>query len=122
MSLHTAIVAGFASLLLFSCSRSLSLDGIDEGLLVAEAEVLIARAAPDPSKKVIPSYDLSPEDWPPMIRKLNPKHVRYSYRGVWLLGFKWVSKEQGLFIPNAEGRSQDEAREVKKGIFEYSSE
>jgi hypothetical protein len=121
MSIHTAIVAGFASLLLCSCYRSLSLDGIDEGLLVAEADVLIARAAPDPSKKMIPSYDLRPEDWPPMIRKLNPRQVRYSYRGVWLLGSKWFSKEQGLFIPNPEGRSQHKAREVKKGIFEYSN-
>ncbi len=122
MSLHTPIVAVIASLLLCSCSRTLSLDGVDAGLLVAEADVLIAKAAPDPTAKVIYSHNLPPEVWPPMIRKLNPRQVRYSYSGVWLLSFKWVRKEQGLFIPNHERRTQHEGRQVKPGVFLYSSE
>jgi hypothetical protein len=111
------------------CQR-IKTNKIDAPLLLAEASKLMRRAQKQDSRsdqpqtptQVVGIYELPKSQWPEAMAVLNPKVVRYSYRGVWILDFKWVSKESGLFIPAQEEHYQIELPEVAPGIFKYHSE
>ena len=116
------------SLLLGGCSPRPSairiLDSIDPDTLVSAAHLLNSQAV---QKSQNYQYDIPEGDWPSVIRDLNPKIVRSTDYGTMILFFKWVSKEQGFYIPPAgyDPTKVDQAENVqyeliKPGIYWYS--
>ena len=100
------------------------LDSIDALALVSAAHSLNVQAL---TKEQLYQYDVPERDWPSIIRVLKPKFVRSTDNGTSLLFFKWVSKEQGFYIPPAGyDPSQREQTDnvkyemIKPGIYWYS--
>jgi len=100
------------------------LDSIDPEVLVSAAHSLNSRAL---RKEQIYQYNIPEGDWPSIIRDLKPKIVQSTDYGTMILFFKWVSKEQGFYIPPAgyDPTKHDQSDNVKyeqirPGIFWYS--
>lgn len=111
---------------LAACNR-LDIDKINSSELQKEAAKLIEKAKQEdsqrhPDGKVQEAYELPKNHWPNSIAVLKPRIVRYSQRGLWILAFKWVSKERGLFISAEQWRGQIDLPEAAPGVFEYHSE
>jgi len=138
MPTFAAIAFASVCALLVCCDRSRRFEGIDAGSLKAEAQKLIdeAKRLDDAnganrsrSGRSSGTYYLPPEKWPPTIKQLKPQNVRYGGSGVWILYFKWVSKENGFFIPPQgsnlapdDGKGGAELKEIKPGVYHYRSE
>jgi len=129
MTLRVALLIAVTSLGLAACHR-IDNNKIDAPKLLVEAAKLIEKAKqedlrrnrPGESSKVLGVYELPECLWPEAIAALKPSVVRYSYRGLWILDFKWVSKEHGIFISAEEWRTSIDLPELAPGIFEYHSE
>lgn len=117
VTLGTLLVLGA----LVGC-EGLHIRDVDPSALVGEAAELSRRAEAGDSTNVTNIHELPKDQWPESIRRTNPKIVRYSSRGVWLLDFKWVSKENGVFIPALGYPLPVDSPEVAPGIYEYASE
>lgn len=114
--------------------QSKRLDLVDLKLLNKEAQVLMDQAKlrdgdNDSQGHLFEAYELSREQWTPMIKLINPRQVRYMYRGVWLIDFKWVSRENGFYIPlQGASYSKDDLEsgakflEIKPGVYQYTSQ
>jgi len=128
------IVAALLFTLLAGCGSDNRLDLVDSVLLSQEAQILMERAKQrdktnNPTGHFSEAYELPQSEWTPMIKQVNPKQVRYSVEGVWLIDFKWVSKENGFFIPpkgtlytNDGIKLPVALRELKPGIYSYHNE
>jgi hypothetical protein len=106
---------------LVGCEK-LRIRDVDPSALVVEAAELSRRAEAGDSKNVTNIHELPKDQWPESIRRTHPKAVRYSSRGVWLLDFKWASKENGVFIPAPGYPWPVDSPEVAPGVYKYASE
>ena len=133
------ILIGLICLLLASCNRvqlpNKLLESVDQTSLQQEAKGLFDKAkqlddADKQNQTTTHSFEglyyLTPEHFPPTIKRLNPSQVRYTHNGVWLLYHKWVSKELGYFIPDRptadlspDWKEDYEIYEIKPGIFSW---
>jgi hypothetical protein len=125
----------WAKALLFRTGdQSKRLDRVDLNALIAESQTLIEQArqqdkANGSAGHFLGVYDLPKERWTPMIREIDPRQVSYAFGGVWLIDFRWVSRQNGFFIPPAgtnlpdEGPSSGgEMHQVKPGVYRYHTQ
>ncbi|GAB2524221.1 hypothetical protein GCM10027188_28990 [Lysobacter humi (ex Lee et al. 2017)] len=113
MAARSPLVALFATMLVLACSR------------VPEPAQVAALAAATPSLlSQVGSGDIPQSEWPVAVAQLNPKRVRATPEGLYVVLSSVSVEEHGLFVPRAAGFAGAAGMDpsytaIGQGVFSY---